>query len=432
MQVIPSHLIPLMNDPYNDPNNPQSAGGEPPAGYTRVEKVGNKYVTPGKKKGKKGPKPRGHNPWSNVGAWVIGLGLPALLVYFMIQKLFVEDIVVSKDPYPPVQYSDEQRALLKTLGQEVAFELREGRQELLQRRVLWPEVTYRVSRNMKLTLSQEVTIRDTIHAKNESDIPGLFRQVLGPELTRVPCEFVRLSQREGYPSAIVRTMETEARVLYFELLTVPVEGKLRIVDIYDLNRGMFGSDAVRREVILEISTDEKYNLPWRAIYGDKRTPQEIIAIKVLLQNDILNRSQALDDIATLSDESRNTPEIYSMVVHATQGILNGTATQTQLERCKKLLASPPSSIPKGSLVTGMLLAEMEGRMSNPAGVEPAVLVAHEEIGDAYLKVLVGQRRLAAGDVPGAQKMAEEAQKEDRNVPELAPLQEMLRDKRTGG
>ena len=420
-----------MNDPYYDPNNPQPSGGEPPAGYTRVEKVGNKYVTPGKKKGKKGPKPRGDNPWANLGVWVIGLGLPVLLIYFMIQKLFVEDIVISKDPYPPVQYEAEQMALLKTLGQEVAFELREGRQELLQRRVLWPEVIYRVSRNMKLTLSQEVTVRDTIHAKNESDIPGLFRQVLGPELTRVPCEFVRLSQREGYPCAIVRTMESEARVLYFEFMTVPVDGKLRIVDIYDLNRGMYGSDAVRREVILEISTDEKYNQPWRAIYGEKRTPQEIIAIKVLLQNDILNRSQALDDIATLSDEVKNTPEIYSMIVNATHGILNGTATQTQLERCKKLLASPPSNLPKGSLVTGMLLAELEGRMSNPAAVEPAALQAHDEIGDAYLKVLVGQRRLMADDFPGAQKMAEEAQKEDRNVPELAPLQARLKDKKPG-
>lgn len=423
-----------MNEPFYDPNDlndPELLGGQPPAGYTRIEKVGKKYVGTGPKKpAKKGPG-RGASPWTTLMTWVVGLGLPVLLIYFMVQKLFIEKTVVSSDPYPPVKYEEAQLAELKTLGQEVAQELREGKTDLLQRRVVWPEVIYRVGQKMKLTTGQQVTVRDTIHAKNESDVPGLFRQVLGNDSQRTPAQLVRIAERDGYPTVIVRTMPTDVRVLYFEMLTVPVDGKLKIVDIYDWNRGMFAADAVRREVLLEIRTDEAANLPWRAIYGEKLSVEQILAIKVLLNNDILDRSQVLDDIAVLPAEVRDSSEVFSMSLKAYQKLLEGTASPKQLEPCKALLAAPPASLASGSLVTGMMLAEVEARMGNADAVEPAVLQAHGQIKDAYLKVLLGQRRLEKGDLAGAQQMADAAAKEDRTLPELAPLRAQLNDKRPG-
>ena len=419
-----------MNDDAFDPNDSDAQGGQPPAGYTRVEKIGKKYAGSGKKvKGKQPPGKRGPSPWAGLGTWMVGLGLPVLLVYFMVQKLFVEKTVVSYDPYPPVKYEAEQMEALKVLGQEVAGELTEGRRELLQRRVLWPEVTYRVGLPMKLQTGQQVLVRDTIHADHESKIPGLFRQIFGGELERAAAQLVRLAERDGYPSVIVRVMPTEERVLYYEMLTVPVEGKLRIVDIYDFNRGMFASDAVRREVIRDLPTDDANSGPWKAIYGEKRTKEELLAIKTMLPGDILHQTNVLDNIASLPEEVQNSREGYSMAVHGWYAMLNGTVTPAQLAPCRELLKKVPESLPEGSLVTGMLLAEVEQRSGNPEAVEPAVLLAYQQMKDPYLKVRVAQARLAKGDVKGAQTMTDEAAAEDRTVPELVPLKAQLKDRR---
>ena len=444
-----------MNQPYYDPNDPnqqpydpnQQPGQPQYGGYVRVQpekkqKAGDKYKGSGKKvKGKKGKNQPGSGAamMNTIGTWLIGLGLPALLIYFMITKLFVEKIEVQMDPYPPVKLSPEQEKEALKFGETIATQLTEGHKDDIQRTVLWPEVTYRVSRKMQLSLSQSVTVRDEIKAKWEADVPGLFRQILGSDLDRVPTKFVKLRERDGYPCALIRTMPVEGRVNYYDLLLVPAKGtnkllpeeeKLMVVDIWDCNRAGYSSDAIRREVILNLPTDNDHNLPWRSVYGENRTKEEILAIKVLIPSDVLNRPQALDDIAALPEELRKSQEMYSIAVKAYQKIFNGIISSAQLDKFKALLAAPPDA-GSGAVVTGTMLAEIEKRSDNKAGVEPALLKAYQEIGkDPYLKVLVAELRLAAGDLAGAEAMAAEVQRENRNLVELIVLKNELEKKRT--
>jgi hypothetical protein len=438
--------------PYSDPNQPQPpnqypVGGQPPQGYTRVQapsksKAGDQYKGSGKK-GKRPKDPRAPNMWSNMGVWVVGLGLPAMLIYFAIQKLFVDKIEVQYDPYPAVVFDREKDKELLKMGQDVAQELREGRKDELQRRVIWDEVIYRVSRNMQLTLSQSTKVRDEIKAHWPSDIPGLFRQILGSELDRIPTQFVKIRKRDGYPSVLIRTMGVEGRVYYYDLMVVPVkaqisdgvfdEEKLRIVDIWDCQRGMFASDQVRREILLELPTNDDASRPWKAIFGDQLTKENILAVKTMLLTDSLNKTSTLQDLKELPDFVRNSPQGYDIAIHAYQKLMDGIINPSQLEAFKERLGSLPTldeSLGEHLQVTGNLLAEIETKLGNTAEVEKAWLKAYQQIGqDPYLKVIVGKLRLAAGDVPGAEAMAAEVQKENRQLSELLDLKNALEAKR---
>jgi hypothetical protein len=445
--------------PYSDPNQPQQpyydpnqypgapVGGQPPQGYTRVQapkksNAGDKYKGSGKK-GKRPKDPRAPNMWANMGVWVVGLGLPIMLIYFAIQKLFVEKIEVQYDPYPAVLFDKEKEKELLKLGQDVATELREGHKDELQRRVVWDEVIYRVSRNMQLTLSQSTKVRDEIKAHWPSDIPGLFRQILGSELDRIPTQFVKLRQRDGYPCVLLRTMGKEGRVYYYDLLVVPVkaqiadgvfdEEKLRIVDIWDCQRGMFASDQVRREVLLEMPTNDDASRPWKAIWGDQLTKEDILAIKTMLLTDSLNKTSTIQDLKELPDYVRNSPQGYDIAIHAYQKLMDGIINPTQLEAFKARLGNLPTLDPalgENLLVSGTMLAEIETKLENKEEIEKAWLQAYKQIGqDPYLKVIVGKLRLAAGDVPGAEAMAAEVQKENRQLSELQDLKNALEAKR---
>lgn len=430
-----------MNQPPYDPNDPYAAYPEDeqqpdqlPGGFVRAEpagkpkktKVGDKYKVTGKAKYSGSKK---QNPWTSVGIWIVGLGLPVLLVLFGVKKLFLDDGVVMSNPMEAVELSKEQTAELEKMGVEIAQQLTEGRKSELIKLTAWEAVSYRLTRGMKLSTSQSIKIRDAINAQWPADIPGVFRQILGSDLERVPAQFVKVRKRDGYASALIRSMPSDKRIMYYDIMVVPVEGKLKIVDIWDCNLAMYASEAVRREVILEIPTNEGVNTPWRAVFGDDLSKENILAIKTLLGHDVLNRVQALDDIAVLPEPIRKQREFYSMGIHASIKSLDEGVTLDQLEAFRKLLATPPAG-EEGSVVTGTLLAEIERRAGNAAAIEANLLKAHKEIGgDAFLKVVVGQDRLARGDAPGAEAMAAEATKEDRKVPELFSFKAALEAKK---
>jgi hypothetical protein len=436
-----------MSQPYYNPNDPNQPayypqGGQPPTGYTRVEpqkqqKAGDKYKGSGKKSGKSNKNPRGSSPWANLGVWIIGLGLPVLLVYFGIQKLMVEDTVVEMNPHPPVQLSDEQKKTFVTWSEEVATGLREGKQDELQRLVAWRGVQYRVIKPMQLTLGETVKMRDIIKAEWESDIPGLFRQLGGGDLVRIPAQFVKFRERDGYPTALIRIMPTEEDVRYFDLLVVPVQEdekgapveRLKIVDIYDCNRGSYASEMVRQESIVQFPTNEEDNLAWRSIYGENRTGPEVLTIKNILLKEALNNVAILTDLEEIPADLQGTRWSYSLRIHAYQKMMADAVTASDLEKFKITLNNAPAA-DSGSLVTGVMLALVEKRLGNEAAVEPALLKAHQEIGgDAYLKVLIGRKRLAAGDVAGAETMANEARSENRTLSELVPFKLDIEAKR---
>ena len=324
------------NQGYYDPNQPQPVGGMPPAGYTRVQapkKAGDKYKGSGKK-GKRPKDPRAPNPWANMGIWAVGLGLPILLIYFAVDKLFMDKISVEMNPYPPVLFEKEEEKQLVTMGQDIAAALREGRKDDLQRHVLWEEVTYRVSRNMELELGQSTVVRDEIKAHWTADIPGLFRQIVGSDGDRVSAQFVKVRQRDGYPCVLIRTMPKPDRVYYFDLLIVPAttmnangeaigEKRLRILDIWDCQRAMFASDAVRREVLLELPTAEAHNRPWKAVFGKELTKEQVLALKNMIPSDVLNKPSTLQDLKEMPDFVQNSPQGYDIAIHAYQKLFDG-------------------------------------------------------------------------------------------------------------
>jgi hypothetical protein len=439
------------NDPnqaYYDPNEyaPADMGGQPPQGYTRVQaptKAGDKYKGTGKK-GKRPKDPRAPNPWANMGIWIVGLGLPIMLVYFAIQKLFVDKIEVQYDPYPAVLLEKERDKELIELGQTIATQLREGRKDELVRHVIWDEVIYRVSRNMELTLRQSTDVRDELKTRWVSDNPGLFRQILGGDIDRMPAQFVKIRQRDGYPCLLLRTMPKEGRVQYFDFLLVPVRPtptdgeaaveRLRIVDIWDCQRAMFASDAIRREVIREVvATDESTNRPWKAVFGENLTKEQILAIKSMIGLDALNKPSTLADLRELPETFQKSAQGYDIAIHAYQHLLDSISTADQLEAFKKRLSDPPTlpaSLGSDAIVTGALLAEVETKLENKGAIDGAWLKAYKEIGkDPYLKVVAGKRRLATGDVPGAEAMASEVQKENRQLSELQELKNAIEKKR---
>ncbi len=411
-------------------------GGQPPAGYTRVQapkktKVGDKYKGTGKPPRKRDP--RAPNPWANLGIWAVGLGLPVMLVYFFVQKLFVDKIDVQYDPYPAVQVEKEQEKPLLALGKQIATELQEGSKAELQRRVVWPEVIYRVCQNMELGLHESTVIRDGIRAHWTADIPGLFRQILGSDLERVDCQFVKLRTRAGYPALLLRTMVKPGRVSYFDLLVVPVEGQWQVADIWDCQRGMFASDWVRREVIMELPTANEANRPWKAVFGEDLTKEQILAIKNMIPSEVLNKPHVLQDLRELPDSVRNSPFAYDVAIHAYQKLIDGIISPTELENFKQQLTIQPTwsaALGTNQIVTGNLLAEVEAKLEHPEAIEPALLKADAEIGgDPYLKVMVGKHRLASGDLPGAEAMAAEAAQVNRQLPELQSLRNAIEAKR---
>lgn len=355
-----------------------------------------------------------------VGGWVL---------YFMAGKIF-SGPSDSKLPYPSTELSEAQKVELKKLAKTVAEQLSGGNKDQLQRHVVWENVEHRLKSRMNLTGVLAQNMKDEVRNQWRGDVPGLFRQILGSERDRLSASFIRIRQRDNIPCALIRTTPSDNRVQYFDLLVVPVKDKLMITDIWDCNRGMFASDFLIREMLRTMPTNDDSSYPWKAIYGENRTKQEILEVKNLLAMDLLNRPHALGAIAALPPDLAQSREAYSMSVHAYQKLITGIIGADQLEKCKALFAAPPRDVESKSLVTGAFLAEVEEKLGNKSAIIPALKRAYEEVGgDPYLYVLMGQAALKAGDIAGAEGYLSDAIREDKNLPGANTLRAMIDLKR---
>lgn len=360
---------------------------------------------------------------------VTGLSVGAWLLYFMAGKIF-SDSSDSNKPYPPAELTEEQLVELTALAKTVAGQLSGGNKDQLPRHIVWDNVVHRLKSRMKLSGVLEQDMKEEIRKTWRGDVPGLFRQILGSDLERLSAAFIRTRERDNIPCALIRTMPGDNSVRYYDLMVVPVKGKLMITDIWDCNRGMFASDFLVREILRDMPTNDDASYPWKAVYGENRNKEEILELKNLLGLDLLNRPHALKAIEVLPSDMARSREVYSMSIHAYQKLLSGIVSAEQLGKCKEMLSMPPQDLEPKSLVTGAILAEVEEKLGNKAGIIPALKQANEEIGgDPFLYVLMGQAALNAGDIAGADSYLRDAIREDRNLPEAKTLRAKIDLKR---
>ncbi len=420
-----------MSDPQ-EPYHQQPQYQQPGLpGYSRVPDPPRKKK---KKKGGKGKagKESGGEATANIGAtigiWVLGIGLPILLGYFLITKVFMREEPMAKNPFPPAELTRDQLAACETWARQLALDLTEGRQDDVHKAVLYDALVYRTQVAFHAGRDIRYFVRDQVNALISTQVPGIFSQVLmGAD--RIPTQVLRLSKRAGYPCVTLRTMPKAERLLYYDLLVHASGNEFKIVDLYDWTFGVYASEVARRTVLIEMPTDLKSLKPWQTVFGEDVDQTDVLKLKGLLQEDILHRPSALDTIDTLGATARKAPDIYSMELKALVKLNDAGTTQPRVDRLTALLENPP--LHEGhEVVTGVLLSEILQKAGKLPEAEAALRKAGKLIGgDAMIHVINGQRKLAAGDVPGADLCAREAAKENPKLPELGALRSQIEAKK---
>ncbi len=415
--------------PPSDPNQPyyqsQPHGFDQQqpdyAGYQRME------MPKKKKKGKSGPKgAKGPNPLSGIATWLVGLGLPLMLIFFFVKKMFLDDDGGPPNPFPPKVLTKEEEKLMPVLGAEVAQELTEGRGDDCHKRVFWDAATWRVQHGMKLSRDMRPFVRDEFSKSWTTQTPGLFSIVLKGQ-QRVPAKFVKVRKRDGYPAVLIRIMPSPTRTLYFDLLVYPEQNGLKIIDVYDCALGTYATEVAQRQTLIEIPTDIKGRGPWLAVFGEE-AKDSIIDLKNLLQQDVLGRGhQAFDTMKALPDSVRNSVQVYPMEVKALLKQFDNSPTPDQLERFRKLLETPPI-VQDREITPSTLLAELHLKAQSWTDVETAFRRAYKDLGDYYLLIQLSRSKIAAGDMPGAQVAAKEVSTIAPRASELIDLKQEIEAK----
>jgi hypothetical protein len=393
---------------------------------------------PKKKKRKKGePKPkggRGDSPWISALIWVVGLGLPILLGYFFITKVIMRDPPEPKNPFPPVALSKEQSEAFRRWAQDLCVELTEGRADDAHKRVHWPAVGWQVQHSMRLSNDERRQVEADVNKAWEADVPGIFRLVLhGERATKA--QVLRTSKkRREYPAALLRCSPKPGRVEYYDIMIAPEKDKpmnFQIVDIYDYTLGAYATEMIRRQGLVDFSIEKKFRRPWLVAFGESAA-DHLPTLKTLMMDETLDRgAQALDNIDSLPESVRNSAHIASIELKALRKVFDGVPTTAQTERMIKLLNEPPLH-EEHEIVSGALLGEVHARFKRVPEREAALRKASEQIGgDPLLLVMVGESRLAADDIPGAEAAARDAAYLEPQMFEIRQLRDQIQAKKDG-
>ncbi len=345
--------------------------------------------------------------------------------------------------YPPIELSAEQQTQAEAMGKAISTALSSGQAAEAHALTQWAATMNRIEKDVTPDMLGRNELRRIINEQWAGSSPGIFRRMLLNShlpttgvLDRVEAGYVRMVKREGYAAALIRTTQVPNRVEYHEVLIYPMKdegGKLRVIDIFDRQTGVYASDRLRWVGVQEESVKSDENAQWLGAFGDDAAPH-VIKLKGLISQDVLqNGGGAYETIRSLPEPFRSSPNIYAMELYALRNILDDKKkdglNDTQKARWLELINKPATPVDGANTKAdpSPMLAELLLLEKRYTEAEEVIRKLHTSVKDGYLKYLISTWRLEQKDLPGAEKAFLEAKAESPGLAQLFAYGKVLEE-----
>jgi tetratricopeptide (TPR) repeat protein len=195
---------------------------------------------------------------------------------------------------------------------------------------------------------------------------------------------------------------------------------LRVIDVYDVQTGIYATDRLRWAGIQESGVSSEDNGQWLAAFSPAANGH-LLNLKTLISQDILkNGSAAFETIKALPEALRNSPPLYALEYAALRNSLDDPKkglTDEMKARFLSLLTLAPST-GRNTPESHQMLAELFMKDGRQPEAEAELLKAYAKFNDGYLQYLLSKWRLEKGDVAGATEAYLQAKKDAPHLSQL--------------
>lgn len=318
---------------------------------------------------------------------------------------------------PPEPLTAGQKQKLQTFGEQVAADLSEGKVEPVDRRVDLALFSARVFQD---TGGHPAMTGARTAFEREIGTKSLFRELAGHDI-----KCLRVRERDGFPSVLLRILMGDTGVNYVELICLPEEASFKIIDLYGHLFASFVSGECRMAMLPVMSKLGGAGLG--ALFGSlegegQQLVNEMLKMTRMRQGGDYAGVQTA--YARLPEKARNMRIFFLIHLQALQLSQNSSPEidAAYLEALEKA----PDILGKESSLDLLLLDQLILRNDFDGAIQSLDRISKRLGGDAYLDVLRGGLMAKQGDLDGASRMALSAEKAEPEMVSIIDLRLAIR------